>query len=257
MLTIRREQIRVFDQEAVKRFQEGLIPHLNEHFPAYVKYLGGQGIRRVIELGCRNATHHGFDTDRDLCLYTDLSIMLGAGFDTDPQLPWAGSILRDPGLRDPWDRMDKLWDTAMEYLVRVCGPDDVFPEKTYRLAIRQLPLKGPAFAPESMVNAVSRFLEEIWPEKAEDIGSPGLIRSVGRSLAEAGRFGITHPGGKADFAVFAFLLGHHFFRDPVFPMAQNILDDSVNQGFLHLSGEEKSGRLQRELEKWLDQLYFG
>ncbi len=43
-------------------------------------------------------------------------IVFGQDFDTDPDLPWAVTILHDSRLTDPRKKMDRLFDTAMQKL---------------------------------------------------------------------------------------------------------------------------------------------
>lgn len=252
MLIIRKEQMEVFEQAALKQYQKGLISHVREHFPTHAEYLGDQGALRVIEHGCAGAQDYGFETERDLCLYTDLSIMLGVGFDTDPQLPWASKILRDESLKDPWDRMDMLWDKAMEYMVHVLGPDEVFPVRAYRFAAQRLRLDSPGLATESIENTMIPNLEAIWPEKVKNVGISRLIEFLRKSLDVTHSFGVTHYQGQAEFAVLAFLLGHHFFNDPVYPWAQEILKD-----FRIQDGQERMARMRRAFQKRLDKALAG
>jgi hypothetical protein len=255
MLTIRKEQIRIFEQLAQKNFQNGLIPHVREHFPAHAEYLGDLGVLRVIEQGCANAKSYGFETERDLCLYTDLSIMLGVGFDTDPQLPWAAAILLDGSLKSPWDRMDKLWDRAMDYMFHVLGPDNVFPVAAYRLAIRHFPLDRLGSSLANIESAMIGYFEAIWFEKVEYIGNSRLIEFLKKSFADAKSHDVMHFNGQAEFAIFSFLLGHHFFNDPVHPWAQEILEGYQAQGIIPQRGEEKMVHLRRVYEKWLNQVF--
>ena len=138
MLTISRLQMNLLEQVATKQHQQELLLHTCEHFPGHARYLGEQGLLRVIRHGCELAKKHGFETERDLCLYTDLTIMLGVGFDSDPQLEWAREILEDPLLVDPRSRMEDLWDQAMFYVERVLGPEDVFPRLPYQYAFTRL-----------------------------------------------------------------------------------------------------------------------
>lgn len=44
----------------------------------------------------RFAARYGLQDDRGILLYALLMFLLGSGFDTDPQFPWASTILKDP-----------------------------------------------------------------------------------------------------------------------------------------------------------------
>lgn len=253
MLSIRKKQMDVLEQSALKHFQKGLIPHVRKHFPVHAEYLGDQGVLLVIEHSCAHAGVYGFETERDLCLFTDLSIMIGVGFDTDPQLPWAAAILQDVSLAVPRDRMDMLWDKALEYIANVLGPYDVFPVKAYRFAARRLRLDSPDLVAGSEENTIIAYLEAIWPEKVKNVGISRLIELIGKSSDVSNSFGVTHVQGQAEFTILAFLIGHHFFNDPVYPWAQDILNYSQIQGVKPQNGVERMARLRIAFEKRLDQ----
>jgi hypothetical protein len=255
MLTIRKEQLKVFELSAMRTYKRGLILHIHEHFPEHAGYLGDEGLMRIIEHSCTKAKEYNFETERDLCLYTDLCIMLGIGFDTDPQLPWASSILHDGSFDDPWYIMDKLWDKSMEYMVYVLGPDDVFPVKAYRLAIGYLPMDIPGFTADRMTNTVIKHMNTIWPEKVEYIGATQLKEFLRKSIYNAEYHHVTHFQGQAEFMIFSFLLGHHFYNDPAYPWVQEIFMNSPSRAIIPLSSEEKSEQVWKAFKQWLDQLF--
>ena len=91
--------------------------------------------RGTIAVGARNGTdrrsvrmqesrQYGFVTERDICLYLTLVATLGGNFDSDPQLPWAKTMLTDSTVREPSIRIDRLTDHAMEFLDRTVGKKD-------------------------------------------------------------------------------------------------------------------------------------
>ena len=43
-------------------------------------------------------------------------LILGSGFDADPQFPWAAAALKDGPAADPNERAKRLHGAAMQYL---------------------------------------------------------------------------------------------------------------------------------------------
>jgi len=114
MLIIRKEQEEEFAKIALKQFEESMVVHLNQFFPEECEALGQEGTAEAIRHGLERAGRYGFVTERDLCLYMDVMFAFGRDFDEDPDLPWAKEILSDEALSRPLERIDKLYDVAME-----------------------------------------------------------------------------------------------------------------------------------------------
>lgn len=95
MLTIPRSQMKLFEQLAFERYQQSLTAHIREHFPGHAEYLGDQGVLRVIQHGCEIAEARGFESERDLCLYTDPVLPLRPLLPCRPTLPVGGGNLEE------------------------------------------------------------------------------------------------------------------------------------------------------------------
>jgi len=115
MLTIRPDQMRVFSREALKSFEDRMVAHLAEFFPAQCKERGEEKTRETIRQGILNARKYGIVSELDVCIYIDIMLEYGDDFDVDPELPWAGQVLNDPALWDPTYRVNRLFDAAMDY----------------------------------------------------------------------------------------------------------------------------------------------
>ena len=224
MLIIREEQMNLFERTALDRYKRGLVPHIREHFPKHAGYLGDDGLIEVIEPGIARAGEYGFESQRDLCLFVDLTIMLGAGFDTDPLLPWAAGVLHDLEIQEPRDRMEVLWESTMNYLDEVVGPGGVFPVNAYRTA-GWVYLDEIGGAAGGFDVRTRDLLNEIWPEKYDHAGPAAIDSLISGVTATAQGFGVTGARGMAEFAILAFLLGHRFHEDPVYPWVPEILND--------------------------------
>ena len=93
MLTIRPEQIAVFSEAEVQKFEDWTLAHLKRFFPKECAESGEARIRRRIRDGTNRAATYGITSKRDVCKFIDLIMMLGPHFESDPRFPWAMEIL--------------------------------------------------------------------------------------------------------------------------------------------------------------------
>jgi hypothetical protein len=114
MLTIRAEQMKKFSEVAVKRFEDMMVVHLDKFFPGSFKATGEPKVRELIRYGIKRAASYKIQAERDVSRYIDLMMVLGADFDSDRRLPWAGEILRSRN--NPEQRIAVLLRTAEKHL---------------------------------------------------------------------------------------------------------------------------------------------
>ena len=247
MLVIRREQMDLFEQEAVRNFENRMLAHLQECFPKHSKFLGEPGVRQVIRCGLERAKGYGLETERGLRLYVDLMFLLGSGFDADPQLPWAAEILNDKKLPDEAFRIDRLHEKATEYLDKVGGARNEHIDRVLR-QIRQERIE--AFPASRSADYILPWLNLLHPEKCQYVGEACLRRLLERGVERAEAHGLASPRGVLVCVALMFILGSGFDADPQFPWVAAILNDP--------SGDHPDQRAQRlhlaameYLEKWL------
>ncbi|MGA2987545.1 MAG: hypothetical protein ABSG32_27460 [Terriglobia bacterium] len=94
MLTLRSAQVEAFDAAAVKDFEELMVPHLKKFFPEFFEAAGEPKVREFIRYGVKRSGSYQITAKRDVSRYIDLMVSLGRDFDQDPDLSWAGEILR-------------------------------------------------------------------------------------------------------------------------------------------------------------------
>lgn len=92
-IVIREAQVRAFQREALRAFEDSMLQHLRRHFPAECEAAGEDALREDIRHGVERARAHGFVAKNHVCRYIDVMLHLGRDFDTDPALPWAAAIL--------------------------------------------------------------------------------------------------------------------------------------------------------------------
>lgn len=117
MLIIRDEQMAVFREHALKKFELQMVSHFNRYLPKQTKALGNKDLRSLIRDGMNKATIYGFAIEYDMSRYIALMLLLGPQFDTDPEFSWAKEILDDEDLGGGRGTMDVLYEKANQYLM--------------------------------------------------------------------------------------------------------------------------------------------
>ncbi len=232
MPVIRSDQMKVFEDAAKAKFQDWVLTHLREHFANYCEVLGEQPMRELIRHGCREAEEQGFVTEHEIALFIDLMVMLGSGFATDPQLPWAAEILTKESIASPTERIDKTYEAAMAYIDRVIGKDKVFPMDAWAGAYRWRIPEASEWSSRGRDPILLEQFSQWWPRKAEALGPTLLARLIRHAGQSAQQVRIVSLRGVGVFAGLMFLLGHHFHRDPAMAWAGRALADlaATNEG---------------------------
>ncbi len=233
MLTIRTDQIAVFEQAALRNFEDRMIAHLRDFAPNHSKLLTEDEMRIVIRHGMKQAQSHGFTSERSIRIYTELMLMLGSSFDTDPQLLWAAEFFNDKKLTDEVTRIDRLQERAWAYVDEVL-PDfgnaaDESSPRSFIQQIRQLlherdEVLQPAATAEFYERAIAQFKQGL-PRKSELLGEESLRRLINRGIQLARSYQITTERGCAFFVAGMFMLGSGFDKDPHIPWVTRILND--------------------------------
>lgn len=222
-LTIRKDQMELFRREEERRMEQRLTRHFLTHYPRESRQAGGPAallpwVRRGIAL----ARSRGFETERDLGLFTALTLILGAEFDRDPQLPWAAGLLADLSL-GPSDRLDYLYRTTLDYLSSTAGEDS---ELIVRAMLR-IRAWDPALAPATDADAweqdMCALFDHLYPEKfafQDEDATLAMLRAI---PARAARYQLDAPPALSIYALHAFMLGFGFDTDPLHPWAAQAL----------------------------------
>jgi hypothetical protein len=227
MLVIREEQMEVFEQAAVQSFESRLVEHLKKEFPKHSEAMGDAALLEVVRCGRERAAKYGLAGERSVRLYLELMLMLGSGFDEDPQLPWAAEILRKQGAGDETARIDALYKKAGEYAERTAGPKNEYLDRVLR-ALPAEKLEGyvGSGAP-SFEDYMLRRLGMLYREKAEAVGREPLRATIARGVDGARQTHLLTEAGVMLYVFLMFFLGSGFASDPQFPWASEILKDET------------------------------
>jgi hypothetical protein len=216
MLSIRSDQIKVFQEAAIGAFEVRMLKHLQDSFPWQYRMWGRETALILIRYGFRRAQQYGLSSERDHCLYLTLMSILGSYFDSDPQLPWAGEILADAAIREPVIRINRLVDRAMHFLKKVQGENQVYLKQSLAVTQRDLPGLITASSAQGFQSQALALLKRLSPQKYAEVGEVPLRRSIATGIDRADQYGITTQPGHLLFVAIMFTLGSGFHEDPQF-----------------------------------------
>src|SRR5690348_3667675 len=120
MLVVRAPQMKVFEQDSLRRFEDEMVVHSRGFAPELCKVLGEEQLRVALRQAMARATTYGFTNRGPMRLYIELMFLCGSDFDTDPQYPLIGEILRAPGPQ--MQRAQQIHEGYLDYLENVSGP---------------------------------------------------------------------------------------------------------------------------------------
>lgn len=285
MLVIRKEQIEALEKDASKHFVSHLCSHCEEFSPHLCKTLKKDELRNAVEYGVERAKEYGFDLRGPVRYFVDLMIVLGSGFDTDPQYPWAAEALRigNPdeeqdeteeqaseeaeGAQDPvsqtqyghekeeekespaeqMERSEALSDRVSDYLKKVDGKDNVHTLDALRLLSARY-REGIEFRLDGFDQNMIKLMKETHPRKVEETGEEALLQLISDARKKATeRYSFTKARSLGLMCILMFAFGHQCDSDPFLPWISRTLDRT---------GEEDPEVVAEDLEKraliWLD-----
>ena len=222
MLRFDTEQMTQLEDEVFHRFVERVAAHIQEYAPELCGHRPREVLYRTARAACDHGRARGVEEERGLMLFASLSVMLGAGFDTDPCLPWVDAVLSDPAYMTPDESMQDLWEMAMSYLDDICEVEEAVVSHNALANWRDWHEAG-AEAPAGLVG----HLEQLWPGKAEAVGSDAMQALARSAEDDAQAYGFSTGDEIRRYAVLAWYLGHRFEQDPLHDWAGATLRDET------------------------------
>ena len=98
MLTIRKEQIAVFDENLRNRFQDRMVSHITAKYPKQCNEWGERRTREFVIAGIEKAVAHGIATEGAIKVMIELMVEVGSGLEYSPDRNWANNILTHPAI---------------------------------------------------------------------------------------------------------------------------------------------------------------
>jgi len=243
----------VFRGAALRSFQDEMVVHLAEFSPPLFRAVKEDHLRKAIWTGMNRSDDYGFNFRGPVRLYLELMLLFGSSFDTDPQYPWAGEILKDRDSVPQMQRAERLYERTRDYRKQVTGPNDAYTLSALRSIAafaRQplLPVSASDFVP-SMLREIAR----VYPEKTAYVGDDRLKMLIDEGIATARNYGFSTVRAVALTIVLMFAFGHGCFDDPLYPWIARTLDDE------HITDPTaRAKRLKTKALTWLDHVlgYF-
>lgn len=214
MWIIRQEQIEAFRRDHRQRFEDDMVAHLVKFAPKQWQVIGDQTGREVIRLGMKQAGRHGFNSRGPVRLYVDLMFVLGSYFDTDPQLPWAASILQTLEMAGEMVRAQWLFNEFKEYAARVLGSENRYFTQALRhlneIAIEDLIIPGILLEDSAL-----RAFQTIYPQVYWYLGEGRLKTIIQQSFAVGLSYGFNSDKAMLLMVGLSCFMGHGFTLDPL------------------------------------------
>jgi hypothetical protein len=232
-MVIRSEQMLVLEQACNKAFEERMLARLRQYFPKHAELLSEDQLRGLIGLALDRARGHNLVSERNVALYLDLMCLLGSGFDTDAQIPWAARILADRSCPTPDARAGQLhaqgWDFAQKSLEDFKDPAGKKAPHRLVAVLDEIGRRAldsmPPQALRGLADQLCADLQAAFPVRCAIIGKDCLARVARRAVESSREYGIDNARGISLFAIVSLVAGADFDRDPQLPWASRILSD--------------------------------
>ena len=189
---------------AERDFEEN--ERLARHIRAFARttwcVAGEPGLRVLVAVASDRAKRMDLGRERGL-EYVKWSVLLGYGFDDDPQLSWAKP--RGPG-GGRWRQMDRRGERARRYVARVHGGDG----EHLRAALQAF-VDGPSAglslpAKERFETGMLAAFARLFPQKSEVVGEARLVRLLREAPADGATLGLANA---EDLAVYTTIQSPH------------------------------------------------
>lgn len=251
MLVIRKKQMDVFEQAALRNFEDSMVDHVKEFFPNHYRVAGGEVVLNVVRYGIKRAETYEFTSERNVCLYITVMFMLGSNFDKDFMFPWAVDILEKEDVAGPSERADELADKALDYMKEIGGPENKYINRAFLTLRKELPY----FKKKQDIDNFDQYMKEklkmIYHMKYETLGEDIVQRLINEGINMASKYKISEKRGHALCVLMMFFMVSPIDNEPFLPWIKAILEDEslVDQ-------TERIDHLYEETitytEKWLE-----
>ncbi len=216
MLTIRQDQVDAFERYHLQKFEDEMVEQLRELAPKHWSAIGEKRGRNAIRFGVEQSHKYGFTKRGPVRLYIEMMFTFGTFFDTDPQLPWVGNVLKHSRLEDQMVIADELYEAMEQRFDRIAGPNSEFVMQAL-CRIPQAAYAVPCSVLEQFDTTMLSRLHEVYPEKANHVGERILRRIIQDGLEIAQRTQLTTDLGRSLLILLMHVLGHGVVVDPVYP----------------------------------------
>lgn len=244
MLLIRVEQMKVFEQAAMRRFEDEMMVHSKDFSPRLCEVIGDEQLRMALRSAISRAMDYGFTYRGPIRLFIEMMFLCGSAFDTDPQYPQVGDVLRASG--DQMQRAEQIHEGFLDYLEKVSGPGAV----NVRTALKYLSIfaKMPiGFSSDDFVPGMLQEMTDVFPRKVAYVGERGLRALIDEGQAAARQYCFHTLRGEILIVVLMFAFGHGCTADPLYPwISRTLRDERI------VDAAARAARLEKKAVTWLE-----
>ncbi|MFN0105868.1 MAG: hypothetical protein ACKV2U_27750, partial [Bryobacteraceae bacterium] len=242
MTVIRTQQMKLFEQAALRQFEEEMMAHGKSLSPRLCEVIGDEQLLVALRAAMTKADSYGFTNRGPIRLYIEMMFFCGSAFDTDPQYSAVGQVLRASG--DQMQRAEQIHEGYLDYLEKVSGPGAVNVHKALKdlLDLVRMPVAHSGDFETSMLYEVNR----IFPLKAAYVGEAALRALIEEGIAEARQYRFDTGRQTALLVVLKFAFGHGCTDDPLYPWISRTLRDERT-----IDPAGRAARLENKAITWL------
>lgn len=248
MLVIRAEQMEIFERIALRKFEDEMISHSKKFSPRLCEVIGDEQLRAAVNPAISRAMDFGFTNRGPIRLFIEMMFLYGSRFDTDPQYPMIGEILRSSG--DQMQRAEQIHKGHLDYHENVNGEEAVNVYNALRSLrlFAQMPIK---FSSEYFFEGMRQEMHNIFPQKADYVGEEALTALINEGRTEAQKYAFSLRG-QALMVALMHAFGHGCTDDPLYPWISRTLKDERI-----IDSAAREDYLERKALVWLKHVLAG
>jgi hypothetical protein len=232
-----------FEQAARRQFEEEMVAHSKNFSPELCEVIGDEHLRVAVRSAMARAEGFGFTNRGPVRLFIEMMFLRGSAFDTDPQYPAVGAVLRASG--DQMQRAQQIHEGQLDYLEKVSGPGAANMQR----AVSELLafFRMPATLSNDFVAGMLQEMSRVFPQKAAYVGEAGLRALIDEGMAEARRYRFETSRQVALLVMLKFKFGHGCTDDPLYPwIARTLRDEKI------VDPAARAARLEKKAVTWLE-----
>jgi hypothetical protein len=221
-MKITTEQIAAFGSASGLDFERRLLVAVCRRFPRAKVWYGEAPLAAMVSAGLARSRELGVETEESIVDYLSAVLLLGHGFEKDPQTRWAAEALVPSDETSPVGRMAELWVRVQAYRATVYGPKDAL----YRDAVAFLADKSV----EELAKHASRSQRDLlvqfsamFPTKFTALGQEPCYELTRLAVEACRPFELLDRWAVVLVAEFMFLFGAGCMTDPLYAWAPRAL----------------------------------
>ncbi len=247
MIKIRQEQMKMFENDALRHFEDEMVLHSKEFSPRLCEILGDDQLRIALRQVMNRADTYGFTNRGSIRLYIELMFLYGSNFDTDPQYSMS-EILN--ASQDQMQRAEQLHQGVLHYQKKVSGQDNINVHDALK-AVSIFAGKPVTISTNNFENEMHKELVHAFPQKAAYVGQSKLNRLIMKGNTEAQKYGFSTVRGRAMMVILMFSFGYGCTNDPLYPwISRTLYDERINDSGI------RAKRLEKRAVTWLNAVLF-